>query len=130
MSKQISFTVYRYDELTEKARGNARYFIEGELYDREYCSMTQSLDDFMKNVFENELYRFDQLPRNARYQLDFYDDLGKYEGSMSGKSLIKLFRTFLENTYEKLTFSELDIQHFAGEANLWFYKDGSIFNRG
>ena len=130
MSKQVSITTYRYDELSEQAKSKARASIVSRLYDTEYFWMDESLRDFKDNVLEDEQYRFDQLPKNICYQFDFYDYLGEYEGVMLGKDLIKALETFLNDTYEHLTFSESDIEDFSDEENCWFTDDGSLFSKG
>ena len=129
MSKQVSITIYRYDELSENAKSKARDFIKSELYDLENFWMNESLEDFKANVLEDEQYSFDQLPDNISYQWDFNAYLGKYEGVMLGKDLIKAFEKFLIDTYEHLTFSESDIEDFSDEENCWFTDDGSLFSK-
>lgn len=130
MSKQVSITIYRYGELSEQAKSKARDFIESELYELENFWMDESFKDFKSNVLEDEQYSFDQLPQNICYEFDFYDYLGNYEGVMLGKDLIKAFEKFLSDTYDKLTFSESDIQYSADEGYMWFTNDGSLFSRG
>lgn len=128
MSKQVNITVYRYEELQDKAKVRARNLITQQLLNYEEYWMSDSLNDFEVNIFEDEEYRYDQLPDNMCYQWDFNDYLGKYEGTKSGKWLIAEFKRYLNDVWYKLDFEEKDIIDYATENDLWFFKEGSLFN--
>lgn len=124
MSKQVTITVYRYEELTDKAKRRAENNILYELYEHEEYWMDESIDDFENNIFEDEQYRFDQLPNNICYEWDFSDYLGEYEGTKSGKWLISEFKKFLNDTWNKLAFEDEVIEDWADSNNMYFYEDG------
>lgn len=129
MSKQVSTTVYRYDELSEQAQSKARNFIESELYDTEHFFMDESFEDFKKHIFDDEDYTYEQLPDNICYQWDFNKHIGKYEGTKPGSWLINEFIKFCNRTYENLMFEEEDIIAYSNEFDMWFFEDGSIFSK-
>ena len=124
MSKQVNVTVYRYEELTDEAKRRAENNILYELYEQEEYWMDESLNDFEINIFEDEQYRFDQLPDNICYEWDFSDYLGEYEGTKSGKWLISEFKKFLKDTWDKLAFEDEVIEDWADSTNMYFYEDG------
>ena len=124
MSKQVNLTVYRYEELTDEAKRRAENNILYELYEHEEYWMDESLKDFENNIFEDEQYRFDQLPENICYEWDFSDYLGEYEGTKSGKWLISEFKKYLKDTWDKLAFEDEVIEDWADSNNMYFYEDG------
>lgn len=124
MSKQVTMTVYRFEELSDKAKTKAENNIIYELYDCEEYWMDESLKDFENNILEDEYYKYNQLPDNTCYQWDFNDCLGEYEGTKSGKWLIGEFKKFLNDTWDKLAFEDEVIRDWADSNNMYFYKDG------
>lgn len=124
MSKQVTMTVYRYEELSLEAKRRAENNILYELYEQEEYWMNESLEDFEINIFEDEEYRHDQLPDNICYEWDFSDYLGEYEGTKSGKWLIDEFRKFLNKTWDELAFEDEVIIAYTHDCNMWFYEDG------
>ena len=124
MSKQVNLTVYRYEELTDEAKRRAENNILYELYEQEEYWMNESLNDFENNIFEDEQYRFDQLPDGVCYEWDFSDYLGEYEGTKSGKWLISEFKKYLKDTWEHLVFEDEVIKDWADSTNMYFYEDG------
>ena len=130
MSKQVNVTVYHYEELSDKAKVQARNLITQELLEQEEFWMNESFMDFDRYVIEDQEYTFTELPDNICYQWDFKDYLGEYEGTKSGKWLIDNFSKFLSRTYDNLFFEEKDIIDYTTECDLWFFKDGSLFSEG
>lgn len=124
MSKQVNITVYRYEELTDKAKRRAENNILYELYEHEEYWMDESIKDFENNILEDEQYRFDQLPDSICYEWDFSDYLGEYEGTKSGKWLISEFKKYLNDTWDKLVFEDEVIEDWVDSNNMYFYEDG------
>ena len=129
MSKQVNVTVYRYEELSGKAKTKAENLITQELLEQEEFWMNESFTDFKRYIVEDQEYTSNQLPDNICYQWDFIEYLGRYEGTKSGKWLIDEFIRFLNRTYENIIFEEKDVIAYTTEFELWFFEDGSLFNR-
>lgn len=129
MSKQVNITVYRYEELLDRAKRRARNYILDSLYDDEHQWLTESFEDFKKHIFDDEEYTYEQLPDNICYQWDFNKHIGEYEGTKPGSWLINEFINFCNRTYENLMFEEEDIIAYSNEFDMWFFEDGSIFSK-
>lgn len=127
--REVTIKVFSFDELEDKARDEARYYLLNRTYDIEEAFARESLSDMIKYIIDDYIYQVPKgIPDIDCFSLKFSGILeSKGIKIIKGKDLVDLYTEYLQSCLENFDPAEEYLSEYAREANIEFFSNGEVY---